>query len=462
MEYIALSKEPFDKTKFSDDFKELRNNKPSSGLWFSKKEPEDSLFESEWHSFCYNEYSSWLQKNSDNEHMGYAIEVELNEDANICVIDSQDDMRRLYEKYGKIFFEDSKEYILNWKQLAHDYDGVEVTETGLYSNWGTSRDRSVGLDQWCIPSFVLFNPNCVKNFQQKQIELLSQEGCKDEIVKLSENLENPITIENYMLQSLDKYSFERSNCPITITFGGIKEKGNEVIVDNYSPYRTDDNIYQIIEDLNYVLCENCHPSFKAIEVLKILRMKINEREKGCEFKVPDTTDNFLKKYKNDTPIYYNETTFDSLMALEAIRREAIKYNAISPDQQIKASPIESFDFRDSRREIIILNGKNSAENNKRRFVLNPEGDTTLCQWLVNQEIHIPEQILEWSKKGKTIGTSLEGFNEKAKEIWNAAENNNLQKYLQQEPIIQPRENTRSDNISKLNNKTINEYVIGVK
>lgn len=112
-----------------------------TGLWTSPVNSECC-----WKDWCIsNDYTT---KNVDS----YFV-LELNEDANILVINSLDDLK----KYATIDFLDINK-LLDFEALSQVYDCIWLTSNGLEE----TKYSNPNMYGWDCESVLIMNPNCVK------------------------------------------------------------------------------------------------------------------------------------------------------------------------------------------------------------------------------------------------------------------------------------------------------------
>ena len=164
---MAASKTPEENTYITygfpvslDLFKRLSNdmyyiNKPRGGLWGS---PTNSDFG--WKDWCESE---------DFVRNGFDIYTiwKLKPNANILVIDSPDDLRKILDHYG--FTDDNgymqKKYFIDYLKIVKDgYDGVFLTDKGNRGchSYVDYKDGYSDLNTWDCESIVVWNPSVVE------------------------------------------------------------------------------------------------------------------------------------------------------------------------------------------------------------------------------------------------------------------------------------------------------------
>ena len=120
------------------------NTKPYGGLWLTKY---TEINANEWLMFLEEHPSVFFQKFN-----GEASIIELNDNANILYINNVKDFNEAYNKYPS---NNKDKKILDYEQIAKDYDGFYISSMVIYS---------VGYEDYCISSLILFNPYVIKKY----------------------------------------------------------------------------------------------------------------------------------------------------------------------------------------------------------------------------------------------------------------------------------------------------------
>ena len=120
------------------------NTKPYGGLWLTKY---TEINANEWLMFLEEHPSIFFQKFN-----GEASIIELNDNANILYINTVEDFNEAYNKYPS---NNKDKKILDYEQIAKDYDGFYISSMVIYS---------IGYEDYCISSLILFNPYVIKKY----------------------------------------------------------------------------------------------------------------------------------------------------------------------------------------------------------------------------------------------------------------------------------------------------------
>ena len=95
-------------------------NKPNGGLWSSSYTPNNPDI-SDWIRWCReNCQKNWVGRDS--------ILLEIEPDARIWTINSQDDLLNLYRLYPRVTF--GKQKYIDYVEVAKDWDIIHLTEDG--------------------------------------------------------------------------------------------------------------------------------------------------------------------------------------------------------------------------------------------------------------------------------------------------------------------------------------------
>lgn len=137
------------------DFQEIQNsktitmlNKPQGGFWSCEYTPELD-FRSEWE--LYVKDCEW-----DEDMLNEYFLFKISNESKVYVIDSEEDLNILEEKYGYNFKNSHIDCtVIDYEKMAKDYDAIYMTDDGLYENM----DK---VASWCIESLCIFNPDIVK------------------------------------------------------------------------------------------------------------------------------------------------------------------------------------------------------------------------------------------------------------------------------------------------------------
>lgn len=145
MNYLSIGTNKLNKDLFLD----VRNTgtaKPLGGIWATEQE--------------YPTYNAWVDYLCDHPHLlfyknyGYpnlaAVYLTLQEDARICSLNTEDDIKCLKEKYPLNDW-------INFEKLSKDYDGIFINYQKLIDN--------SQIKPYSVNTLILFNLNCVKYYQ---------------------------------------------------------------------------------------------------------------------------------------------------------------------------------------------------------------------------------------------------------------------------------------------------------
>lgn len=142
--WIFVNKDTIKREKF-ESITNIGFIKPNGGLWLAPYN-KNNEYKSEWHNFLVNEMYI------DIKSMKGTI-VRIKENAKILVIDSLDDLKKIFEKYELYLDIPTLFRVLDFEKLSKDYDAILLTEKG---QWLT-RLSQPNLYGWDIESMLVMN-----------------------------------------------------------------------------------------------------------------------------------------------------------------------------------------------------------------------------------------------------------------------------------------------------------------
>lgn len=437
MRCVSITKDAFDKDKLGKNKYpgyHDSDNKPMLGLWFTieDKGRTDPGFVSRWDEFCYSEYPDWYNHIKDKDGLCNVVTLDIDHtNSRILNIDSPESFHMIAERYGGA---DGRPHILDWEKIAEDYDGVVVGDESFDARNGIAR-----LD--VTDNFVLFryDDKYMKVTETKE-KLPNSRECISELQKFSRALEQPVTVYGYELGKGFKGFMDRNMIIESVKFGDKSVLPNQCIVSLNTPFEKQSgrevtiDIGRLFKEDNFAHKKpNDRSIYKTFEEVIQERQTNHRNNNSCRHQL-------LGLCMAGSRFYYEDISFDTLIGLEAISREAIKYDLIPEDGELKTSEIHTIYSDLWQNGAVYINGISKNENEREQlndlkqraqgkvFVANPQGDKSFCEWLSEQGIHIPEQILEHSR---TLSKPLKGDGsfrhrmEIAKEMWGAAEKGEL-------------------------------------
>ena len=137
--------------------------KPVGGLWLTKYEMSD-------------EYNAWVSYISEHPHILYYKGIEdltnipcclvtIDDNCHTFYLDSDDNLTYLKNKYGI-------KNTFNWPKLSQDYDAIDISFKNTYHN----PELAKLMKDYCLSSFILFNPNMIKSYVPGKIMALDIYG----------------------------------------------------------------------------------------------------------------------------------------------------------------------------------------------------------------------------------------------------------------------------------------------
>lgn len=148
------SKDDFDLSKVSSDNLGLVSsvNKPDSGLWGSKLDIKE-------HDSGNISISAWQEQAPGMSLHEEVYTYGLKEDANILIIDNQDDYIAAIEKYETT--DTFSKLSLDFEGIAKDFDGIYITENAIGDCYELSYMEHSALNYYDVDSLIIFNSDCV-------------------------------------------------------------------------------------------------------------------------------------------------------------------------------------------------------------------------------------------------------------------------------------------------------------
>lgn len=155
VKFLAHGIKELDKNKFN----KVENffTKPKGGLWASiyiDNDKED--YQSSW--------LEWIDVCMPQWRKDYGITFSVKENANIFIINDEEDVKFLETKYPakeKDMFTSFK--TIDFEKMSEDFDGAYLTYKG-------SKELYYVLYGWDVESLVLFNLDCIKDVEKVKIE----------------------------------------------------------------------------------------------------------------------------------------------------------------------------------------------------------------------------------------------------------------------------------------------------
>lgn len=182
-EYDPMNIQPASLSSHLDNsVNSLNFDKPFGGLWFGTQEKTDV---EEYGEHAPTNWSMLLgdgdmERDKINPEKGNYYTPEIQEDAKIFQVTDRETYVKLLEEYGFIPLERVDEEAsysisghkrkVDWEAFAKDYDGVFISQKGIYANhyYGRSeedqkfREENATLELWDIETLWICNPDVVE------------------------------------------------------------------------------------------------------------------------------------------------------------------------------------------------------------------------------------------------------------------------------------------------------------
>lgn len=151
-----------------DEFNEIKNtddsNKPSGGLWSSSYR-KYSKYKSDWLRFCGIERFS-------AGFIDYGVLIDLKKNTRLYVIDTMDDLERLYESNKHHTISGFK--TLDFEKISSKYDAIYLSAKGQISTRYGRRNlisiKELNLYGWDVECLLIMNLGCIENWEYIDLE----------------------------------------------------------------------------------------------------------------------------------------------------------------------------------------------------------------------------------------------------------------------------------------------------
>ena len=151
-----------------DEFNEIKNtddsNKPSGGLWSSSYR-KYSKYKSDWLRFCGIERFS-------AGFIDYGVLIDLKKNTRLYVIDTMDDLERLYESNKHHTISGFK--TLDFEKILSKYDAIYLSAKGQISTRYGRRNlisiKELNLYGWDVECLLIMNLGCIENWEYIDLE----------------------------------------------------------------------------------------------------------------------------------------------------------------------------------------------------------------------------------------------------------------------------------------------------
>lgn len=160
--YIMVGAPIISKEIFRNVLRPLDNYNfiPNGGFWASD-------YINEFEISAWNKYLEQRKEIADAKDTTQSTIFTLKEDAKILTIETANDILELSKKYpsyhhilGYIDVLNDKKICFDFEMLSKDYDGIYVNYKNIYHE-----NKNFTFDQWEVNTLLLFNLDCIKEYQ---------------------------------------------------------------------------------------------------------------------------------------------------------------------------------------------------------------------------------------------------------------------------------------------------------
>lgn len=171
--YITIGTPIISKDIFRNILRPLNNYgfKPTGGLWASKYNLPYARI-CPWYDYLLDA-SGIVQKLSEYKDLTKAAIFTLKENANILVINKTAQILELAEKYPSYHHLLNNNFEISEKTTLFDFEDISKIYDGIYINYENIyyENKSTVFDTWSVDTLLLFNLNCIKEYQSVKINV---------------------------------------------------------------------------------------------------------------------------------------------------------------------------------------------------------------------------------------------------------------------------------------------------
>ena len=218
MNYLSVGTNNLSTNLFLD-IKNTENIKPIGGLWATIQKME-FIHYNEWvDHLCSNPYILFFHK-FDNPYRIPAVYITLKNSANIFILDSDEKIKFLKEKYP---FNDW----IDFEKLSRDYDGIFIDLTNI--NKGKHQKKDAIIKNFSVNTLILFNLSCIDFYKQAEVDLTNT------------TLGNPYEFPEYTIKiNSQKLKIEQAKNEI------------QLLIEKIKRYMLDNNIKPSLENYEII------------------------------------------------------------------------------------------------------------------------------------------------------------------------------------------------------------------
>lgn len=165
--YIMVGAPIITKEIFRNVLRPLNNHgfKPSGGFWASQHISNICNI-SDWYTYLLDASSIARYKNINESTI-----FTLKGNANILLIDTKEKILELAKKYPSYhhilgYYDQITDIntIFDFEKLSRDFDGIYVDYNAIFNTFEQSK-RTIVFDSWSVNTLLLFNLDCIKEYQ---------------------------------------------------------------------------------------------------------------------------------------------------------------------------------------------------------------------------------------------------------------------------------------------------------
>ena len=201
--------------------------KPTGGLWASK------------FNLSYGKICPWFDYLLDARGIARSISeyrdltkatiFTLKENANILTINTSNQILELSKKYPSYYQSLNYIYEITERNTIFDYEVLSKAYDGIYINYENiyREIKSEVFDSWSIDTLLLFNLNCIKEYQSTKINVNFHELYPLPYIDMKKDLSTPKLISNRSINYNEIYNYVESI---------FKELTKDIKVQSFSNY----------------------------------------------------------------------------------------------------------------------------------------------------------------------------------------------------------------------------------
>ena len=258
--------------------------KPTGGLWASK------------FNLPYGKICPWFDYLLDARGIARSISeyrdltkatiFTLKENANILVINKTAQILELAEKYPSYHHLLNHNFEISEKTTLFDFENISKIYDGIYINYENIyyENKSTVFDTWSVDILLLFNLNCIKEYQSVKINVNFHDLYPLPYIDMKKDLSTLKLISNRSINYNEIYNYVESI---------VKELTKDIKVQSFSNY--DEFFETIIYYANEALKIATIPKEKEIKLIQE-SLKENNLEIAEKIIIRNIVLNYLSEY----------------------------------------------------------------------------------------------------------------------------------------------------------------------